>query len=82
MVQPADELVSTYRTHAGSAHRAAQVGSTIPFKMTPAKSAAAVTRKRFGRNSSGSYRDNGHNHRDFMQQDFFMLPLFSVERDL
>jgi hypothetical protein len=70
MVQPAHELVSTYPTHAGSTHRAAQAGSTIPFEMTPAKSTAVITRKRFGRNSTGPYRDNGHNHRDFMQHRF------------
>ena len=70
MVQPADELVSTYPTHADSMHCAVQVGSTTPFEMSPAKSTAAITRKRFGRNSSGSYRDNGHNHRDFMQRKF------------
>ena len=76
MVQPADELVSTYPTHAGSTHGAAQVRSTTPFEMTPAKSTAAITRKRFGRNSSGSYRDNAHNHRDFMQHRFLHVSSF------
>jgi hypothetical protein len=33
MVQPADELVSTYPTHARSKHFAAQVRSTTPFEM-------------------------------------------------
>jgi hypothetical protein len=49
MVQPTNELVSTYPTHAGSTHLAAQVGSTTPFEMTLAKPIAAITRKRFGR---------------------------------
>jgi hypothetical protein len=72
-VQPTDELVSTYPIHAGSKHFAAQVGSTTPFEMILAKPTAAITPKRFGRNSSGSYQDDGNNHRDFMQHRFLRV---------
>ena len=70
MVQPADELVSAYPTHAASTNRAAQVSSATPVEMTTAQPSAAITRKRIGGNSSGSYRDSGHNDRDFMQHRF------------
>ena len=54
MMQPAHKLVSTYRTRATSTHRAAQVSSATPVEMTAAHPAAAITRKRIDRNSSGS----------------------------
>jgi hypothetical protein len=54
MVQPAHKLVSTYRIRAASTHRVAQVSSATPVEMTAAHPAAAITRKRIDRNSSGS----------------------------
>jgi hypothetical protein len=54
MVQPADELVSAYPTHAASTNRAAQVSSATPFEMTTAQPAAAITRKRIGDNSNNA----------------------------
>jgi hypothetical protein len=77
MVQPADELVSPYPTHAASTYRAVQVSFATHVEVTIAQR-AAITPKRIRSNIGGSYQDNGNNDRDFVQHSVFHVVAFSV----